>query len=139
MKYEENLSEAWKRVTEYRATQTVESGYVCCYIPFIHSLITLIFVCLGLFSSKISCPCGFLAPRSSTTFSDIQNVQAHGRSMQDPIINEAPTSVARSTFQTQQTSLVSKDSFSLPRCLLQREVLVVSECLVQVVAVLQMA
>ena len=57
-----------------------------------------------LFSSKVGCPPGFSMLHSSTTFCDIQYVQ-------DPLKAQAPTSVVRSTFQTQQTSLVSKDKF----------------------------
>ena len=64
-----------------------------------------------LFRSNVGCPPGFSAPHSSTTFSDIQYVQAHGRSVRDPLKALAPTSVVPSTLQNQQTSLVSKDKF----------------------------
>ena len=64
-----------------------------------------------LFRSNVGCPPGFSAPHSFTTFSDIQYVQAHGRSVLDPLKALAPTSVVPSTPQNQQTSLVSKDKF----------------------------
>ena len=64
-----------------------------------------------LFRSNVGCPPGFSAPHSSTTFSDIRYVQAHGRSVRDPLKALAPTSVVPATLQNQQTSLVSKDKF----------------------------
>ena len=64
-----------------------------------------------LFRSNVGCPPGFSALHSSTTFSDIQYVQVHGRFVRDPLKALAPTSVVPSTLQNQQTSLVSKDKF----------------------------
>ena len=53
-----------------------------------------------LFSSQVVCLPGFSARHSSTTFSDIQYVQAYGRSTQDLLKTQVPTSVVRLTLQT---------------------------------------